>query len=683
MLARTPTTRMGWIDQETILHLRRLKRRSTVMFPRMMRSILILGFFASPTFAADAPTWLRLAASAATSSYEERSPAVVLIDEERVDIDRNGRMRTSKIYAVKIFSSEARSTAVARALYRTDTGRVRRLRAWLIDPSNELIEYEEEDLIDIALVGNDVYNEARLKVIDASNDARPGVVFGYEAETEDRSIFTQFEHQFQTRLPVITARLVLTLPEDWHADSVTFSHTPVEPNVVGSTYTWQLHDLQYVVPEPASPRLSSLVPRLAVSFFPSEEDIARTGPTFSSWGDVSRWLSSLNDPQAVADTAIEERARELTSAATSEIERVQAIGRFVQDVRYISIQTGVGRGGGYRPHAASEVFAKLYGDCKDKVTLMRAMLTAVGIGSYPVAVFSGDPQYVREEWPSPQQFNHMVIAVQMSAEHEASSILHHSELGNLLIFDPTDPNTPVGAVPYLQQDSFALVVESGGGDLLRLPSAPPEQNRTTRQVDARLDEGGGIVVSIREEAEGQEAADSLRLFNQLPSDEYVGVIERWVTRGARGANLLSIETESGRDGRFVLELEFEDKDYGQAMSSRLLVFNPLVVLGREPLVMAEAVREHPVVLQPLTYSDVIRIELPAGFQVDELPGPVQLEESFGSYATTYTVEAGYLLVTRTHTQHAATIPVKDYARVQDFFRQILGANQTPVVLMKQ
>ena len=47
---------------------------------------------------------------------------------------------------------------------------------------------------------------------------------------------------------------------------------------------------------------------------------------------------------------------------------------------------------------------------------MRAMLKAVKIDSYLVSIFPGDPDYVREEWPSPQQFNHCIIAVKVSDE---------------------------------------------------------------------------------------------------------------------------------------------------------------------------------------------------------------------------------------------------------------------------
>ena len=35
--------------------------------------------------------------------------------------------------------------------------------------------------------------------------------------------------------------------------------------------------------------------------------------------------------------------------------------------------------GGYQPHRAEEIFANRYGDCKDKVTLLSAMLREIGV----------------------------------------------------------------------------------------------------------------------------------------------------------------------------------------------------------------------------------------------------------------------------------------------------------------
>ena len=101
--------------------------------------------------------------------------------------------------------------------------------------------------------------------------------------------------------------------------------------------------------------------------------------THANWVEVSRWLSGLHDSQWAPDAAITEKVRQLTAGAKTELEKIHAIGHYVQNIRYISIQIGLNRGGGMRPHTAAEVFAKSYGDCKDKANLMRAMLKVLDI----------------------------------------------------------------------------------------------------------------------------------------------------------------------------------------------------------------------------------------------------------------------------------------------------------------
>ena len=228
-----------------------------------------------------------------------------------------------------------------------------------------------------------MYNEARIKRISAADDVDgPGAVFGYQVVSEERTVFTQSDWNFQFQLPTLVSRYTLTLPAGWRARGLLFNHKGVEPTLSGSTYTWELRNLPYIEDEPDSPSVDNLVPRLAVSFLPGDGGArSAMGPSFATWGEVSRWLSTLHDPQAEPDDAIATKARELTASAKTELEKIQAIGRYVQNIQYISIQIGLNRGGGMRPHRASEVFAKNYGDCKDKANLMRAMLRAVHISS--------------------------------------------------------------------------------------------------------------------------------------------------------------------------------------------------------------------------------------------------------------------------------------------------------------
>jgi hypothetical protein len=248
---------------------------------------------------------------------------------------------------MRILTREGRGHAEAHELYINGSSNVKEMRAWLIRPSGEVRAYGKKEIIDRARVDNDVYNEAREKIISAEDEADAGCVFGYEVITEDRKVFSQFVWYFQSLTPVLMSRLTVALPQGWRADAITFNHSKIEPSASGASYTWELRNLPPVETEPASPKLSKLAARIAVNIFPPQGK-ATMLKSFASWKDVSRYSSELSDPQAGFNEPMAAKARELTANAKTEFERVQAIGRYAQSVNYISIQIDVGRGGGYR-----------------------------------------------------------------------------------------------------------------------------------------------------------------------------------------------------------------------------------------------------------------------------------------------------------------------------------------------
>jgi hypothetical protein len=655
------------------------------MLLRLLGSLFLLLILVAPAIAGDdTPLWLQQAATARTPAYEKDVPAVVLHNEQRSTVTADGRIVTETSFAIRILLREGRRYAVAQEFYESDAGKVRDLHAWLIRPSVPVKKYGKDQTLDVIEDPNDVYNESRYKVIDAAEDADAGSVFGYETRTEERSIFSQDVWAFQNRLPTLLSRYVLTLPDGWNARSVTFNHANIEPVVSGSVYSWELRDLAPISPEPSSPKVSSLAPRIAVSFFPKGDGPASSFKTFSNWTEVSHWLSELHDPQAVADEALAARTRQLTADAKTELDKIRAIGRFVQSIKYISIDIGVSRGGGMRPHTAAQVFAKSYGDCKDKANLMRAMLKVVNITSYPVGIFSGDSSYVREEWPSPHQFNHCIIAIKVSDDTQAATVIRHPALGRLLIFDATDEHTPVGDLPDDEQGSFALIASGDSGGLLRMPTLAPESSRLDREADVVLDENGAITAVLKERSVGQTAVEERRAFHSLSNSNYRGMIERWVSSGANSARVTKVDpVDNNSEGKFDLSVDFSASGYAQLMQERLLVFKPAIISRRESLFLTNAKRTHAVVLDARAFSETVRIKLPSGFDLDELPDAVKLDTPFGVYSTSYEVKDGQLTFKRALAQKAITIPVEQYASVRSFFEKIRAAEQAPVVLAKK
>jgi hypothetical protein len=183
---------------------------------------------------------------------------------------------------------------------------------------------------------------------------------------------------------------------------------------------------------------------------------------------------------------------------------------------------------------------------------------------------------------------------------------------------------------------------------------------------------------------GQAAANERRSFRSLSRPDYAKALENRINRGATGAKIVRVEpTDQHADGRFALDVDFTAVGYGQLMQNRLLVFKPAILSRRESVFLTGGSRKHAVVLESHSYTESVNVKLPADFEVDELPDPVKLDTTFGSYATTYTVKDGQLRFTRSFTQRAATIPPADYAKVRGFFERIRAAEQSPVVLAKK
>ncbi|MDQ1708295.1 MAG: hypothetical protein QOJ88_1506 [Pyrinomonadaceae bacterium] len=634
--------------------------------------------------AEEAPQWLQQAATLKVPTYDKDVPAVVLRDSQDVVVGEDGKVTTTTTYVVRILTREGRMYADAAELYLTQSGKIRDLNAWLIRPNGFVKKYGKDETVDRIVDANDLYNEYRVKEIDATADADVGVVFGYQARSEEQPLFNQDVWVFQDRLPTLESRYGLTLPAGWRATSVTFNHAKVEPSLAGTAYTWELQDLPPIKPEPASPKIKSLAPRVAINYFLGDSSAAASTRVFENWSQVSRWGTALHDPQAVLDASVIAKARELTANSKTELERIRAIAHFVQNLQYISIDIGVGRGNGYRPHSASQVLAKAYGDCKDKANLMRALLKALDITSYPVFIYAGDATVVQEAWASPYQFNHCIIAVRVSPETTAPTVLVNDQLGRLLIFDATDSNTPVGDLPEDEQGSFALLVAGDAGQLLRMPTLPPEASSFARQATVVLSAEGSITATVREQANGQTAADFRRQFRRLTPDSYRKMIEVWVGHGATGATVSRVDPKDHNEGGgFDLDVDFAARNYAQLMQDRLLVFKPAIISRQESLSLTEPLRKHPVVLDARSFSETVHVRLPAGFAVDELPDPLKLDTTFGSYSTTYAVKDGELVFTRNLAQHAGTIPVAEYQTVRSFFERIRAAEQAPVVLVKQ
>jgi hypothetical protein len=315
---------------------------------------------------------------------------------------------------------------------------------------------------------------------------------------------------------------------------------------------------------------------------------------------------------------------------------------------------------------------------------MRAMLKVLKIEAYPIAIFAGDPTFVRENWASPAQFNHCIIAVKISDTTDAPTVIKHATLGRLLIFDATDPDTALGDLPDYLQGSFGLIIAGEQGGLAKMPMTPPENDLLERKIEVSLNDSGELKGTIRERANGQTSSVFRQEIRALSASDYRKGLEGWLTRGATGAQLIKYtQNDKKAESVFELDVEFSAPRYAQLMGGKLLVFKPVIVGRRNALFLTENSRQYPVLVDSQAVKETAVFTLPSGFIVDEIPDAVNLETSFGKYTNSYEIKDGKLYFTRSLVMNRATVPVDKYSSVRDFYAKMREAEQSSVVLMKK
>ncbi len=605
----------------------------------------------------EAPSWVTEVATRATPTYSGRVPAAVLLYEQKVTVDSTGMVDTLTRRAIKVLTHEGKHDAEVVEAYERGGRQVKDLRAWLVAPGGLVKTYEKNNVEDLGAYSDELYNDYRLRRIRANN-AELGSVFVYESDIQQQATEAQDSFAFQSNLPAVESRYSITVPTGWTVTGRLLNHEPIQPIVDGNTSTWVLKNLPFGEREEYAPHLYGTAALLAVDFKPPT-DMADL-PCFKAWSDVSRFYTKLAEPQGEVTPEMAAKVRELTAGLASDYDKVRAIGHYVQKFRYVEIAMDLSNYGGARPHPAPQVFAKQYGDCKDKANLMRALLKSAGIPSYWVIIFSGDRTFVKKEWPSPSQFNHMILAVQISPATKTPTAFE-SPVGRVLLFDPTDNKTPMGDLPYYLQDSYALICAGARGDLVRIPVLTPDANLLTQTVEASLDAAGSIKASVASESTGQTARRERGLAEGTP-EQYKSAMENYLSYYVKGVSVSDVNTHDAYDqNRFTTSLKVSSDHYAQSMQSRMLVFNVAVVEPMANRFPAVKERKEPIILNGKVYRKHVAMKLPDGFTIDEMPSPLTTKTAFAQFTVAYRQEPGQLVMDEELRTETVTLPASRYA----------------------
>lgn len=211
--------------------------------------------------------------------------------------------------------------------------------------------------------------------------------------------------------------------------------------------------------------------------------------TYKTWEDVGRWYWGLVKDQFIPDDEVRRRAEALTKGLTDERAKVRAIYDYVvQKTRYVALEFGIH---GYKPYRCAQIFARGFGDCKDKATLVVTMLRALGIDATPVVVRTGNKGDIETMPASLAPFDHMIAYVP-SLDWYLDGTAEYSGLLEL---------------PAMDRGALALQVNEGHAKLVHLPDPSSSASVSSYRVDATVAAGGGALIDWHASVEGVEASE--------------------------------------------------------------------------------------------------------------------------------------------------------------------------------
>jgi hypothetical protein len=130
-----------------------------------------------------------------------------------------------------------------------------------------------------------------------------------------------------------------------------------------------------------------------------------------------------------------------------------------------------------------------------------------------------------------------------------------------------------------------------------------------------------------------------------------------------------------------LNYAFVTENYAQHAGNLLLV-RPRV-LGRKSrgIMETKEPRQFPVEFDgPVLDTDKFEITLPPGYEVDELPPPVDVDYEFASYHSKTEAKGNVIGYTRTFEVKELSVPVSKADELKKFYRIIAGDERNTAVL---
>ena len=402
-------------------------------------------------------------------------------------------------------------------------------------------------------------------------------------------------------------------------------------------FVWEARFLPALPREPHSPGITEISPYVHVS-------------TLGDWKQLGAWYADLVRPQFTLDQSLESELARATKGLHSDREKISAIQEFVlRSTHYVALEFGVYS---YKPYPVTQIYARRFGDCKDKASLMIALLRAAGIDAEIALLRTRSLGDVASEPASIALFNHAIVYV---PKYE-------------LWLDGTAEYAG-RELPLEDQGALTLTVNLNGAAQIRhVPMSRAADNYTKHVIRGELSARGVIQFSGSTITRGEDAP-GLR-HDLAVREQQLDMFRRELAEVFPTVQVNSVAVHGAEEFSSDVSVDFQGALNSLQHKSVVSLSSSWMPRSYVAALAGASTRTQDLVLpSPWTTEEEIHIALPDGAEVTSLPHDQNISSNFGSVRLHYKKSLGEIVIQSRVQFEKARINAQDYPLFRQFCAQ--------------
>lgn len=596
------------------------------------------------------------------SAWEDKykdEPYIWLLCERSISVNKDCSTTASEHTVRRVQKEGAKSLGEIPINYDKSCEEVQNIEAYTITPDGKKLPYEKVQ--DLSSSGDSsVYSDERVKMI-----TMPGVVVGSVIDLKftikrskpeiENNFFSDF--YFSSGSPIKEARYIITVPKDKPLN-IKVLNAAIEPKVDSRgdevTYTWAVTDSDKVQEE---------------EYMPSGEEVYKciSVSTLKDWRQLSDWNWPLYKKNLKVSPEMKKKVDEITAGKTSTAEKIQAVIDYMRsDFRYVSMNM---ESHNYEPHPADLIFKNKYGDCKDQTLLAMAMLSVIGVKTWPVLLSTYSELRREDLLPMPSYFNHVILALDVDKKLYYTDVLYKGYRFQ--------------EAPAAYGGKRAFVVNDQGGFFAVLPFSDEEEATNRSDENVTIREDGTAVIEDKVVFSRSISVRLREALKEMSPDEKEKLFSRLETRLASGGKILekawsNVETPYTR---ITGSIRYESVCFVQRMGDMMVFGMPQET---RPSLFTAPKRTYPIVfLSPTKNETSVTYRIPEGYEIMVLPKKVSIDAPYACYLREYEFTSGQIIGKELQGFKRCRLPAQQYSGIQGFLDELVRSTNEKILIKKK